>query len=175
MRDEPIMVASEPKVSECIKSASACTDAEIDDFERVVMEGGQVTPIRLRSRIRSAKLLGFHYEGRNLVAVAALKTPANSYRNSIFQNAGVAHECEHYHVELGWAVTLKEWQGRGICTELTKALIREFQHKNLFATTSTANIAMRQLLTGCGFQLIGNAFASKRTNPALELWVLRRE
>src|SRR5437879_6178284 len=107
------MVASELKVSQCIKRPSLCTDAEIDDFQHVVMLGGQVTASRLESRLRAANLLGFHYEGPNLVAIAALKSPADRYRDKAFRKAGVAGEREHYDVELGWAVTLKPYRGRG--------------------------------------------------------------
>lgn len=169
------MVANELKASECVKRPSSCTEAEMDDFRLVVMLGGQVTPFRLKSRIRAASLLGFHYEGLNLAAVAALKAPADRYRDKIFRNAGVAREREHYHVELGWAVTLKPYRGKGLCTELANALIRRLPDENIFATTATDNLGMRHLLTGCGFTRIGKSFVSEAAKRSIELWVLRRE
>ncbi|EKM28840.1 hypothetical protein VCHENC02_5298, partial [Vibrio harveyi] len=72
-----------------IKSPADCTESEIDTFVRMTEEGGQVSTYQLRNKILRAQKLVFIYNNENCVAIAALKTPADSYKTKVFSAAGV--------------------------------------------------------------------------------------
>jgi hypothetical protein len=57
-----------------IKNPNECTDADLEDFERLVKEGGEVDPNGLRGRIRRAEKLVFISDGE-CVGVGAIKNP----------------------------------------------------------------------------------------------------
>src|SRR5260370_23792509 len=110
------------KARDVIRKPASCTSFELDEFYRLVVEGDEVAPAGLRRRISDARLLAFHYKGTMLAAVAALKSSGEAYKNKVFREARVAGESHKFHTELGWAITLKEYRDKGICTSLLKKL-----------------------------------------------------
>jgi len=164
------------KRTQVIKRPDLCTADELKKFHGLVLRGGQVTSERLPELIRRAKLLGFHYVGPRLAAVAGLKTPRESYKNRVFREAGVEHLSNQSHTELGWAVTRKEFQGSGIATSLIQKLLNQMKDEKIFATTASDNFPMRRLLTRFGFRQVGHAYG----DPMLEsssklLWFLEND
>ncbi len=160
-----------PKARDVIRKPASCTSLELDEFYRVVVEGDQVVPAGLRQRISDARLLAFHYRGTLLAAVAALKSSGEGYKNKVFREAGVTCESHKFHTELGWAITLKEYREKGICTRLIKKLFRRIDGERVFATTRHDNAAMQRILAKCGFQRMGRNFEGK-LQENLQLWVL---
>jgi ribosomal protein S18 acetylase RimI-like enzyme len=159
--------------TDIVQPPALFSESELRDFHSLVLEQGQVTRLGLQARIRGAKLLGFHYLGPRLVAVAGLKTPNESYKNQVFREAGVEHLSGQFHTELGWAVTRKEFQGRGIAARLIRKLLRQMKSKNVFATTASDNFHMQRLLARFGFTKTGHPYGDQ--GPAGRsklLWLL---
>ena len=71
-----------------VKKPSDCSETELNIFETLVMKGGEVNGVGLRSRIMKAKPLVFLYETDKIVAgVAALKNPHTYYKTNVFKKA----------------------------------------------------------------------------------------
>ena len=61
----------------CFKEPQACSEAERQEFERLVRQGFDGSDERLGGRIRAARRLAFCFSAEGpLVAIAALKAPS---------------------------------------------------------------------------------------------------
>jgi RimJ/RimL family protein N-acetyltransferase len=159
---------------EKIKEPSECSEKEIEDFYQKVLDGEQVDPFGLRDRIKKAVLLAFHYEENTLVGIAALKRPNETYKKKVFRKAGVSKESDKYNLELGWAYTIKEYRGKGICSSLVQKLISALGSQNIFATTRTDNFPMQVILIKNGFQKTDKPFKRKNSTYNLQLFTRNR-
>lgn len=142
-------------MSQIIKPPSECTEHEIKRFKEMVLQGCQVTEGGLEDLIEQAALLAFHYEGDQLAGVAAVKNPRNEYKKRVFREAGVVEQADEFNLEIGWAFTLKEYEGRHINSNLIQKLIEKSESQNMFATASTTNNRMDRILTKFGFEKTG--------------------
>lgn len=154
-----------------IKEPSGCNKEEIDIFYQLVLKGEQVEKAGFRDRIERAKLLAFHYEGNTLVGVAALKRPNETYTKEVFRKAKVSEESGKYNLEVGWAFTIKEYRGKGICCGLVKKIVDASKSENIFATTKTGNLQMQKILEKNGFQKVGETYRGRTDEYYLQLYV----
>lgn len=154
-----------------IKAPSECTKQEIEDFHQLVSSGGEVEVALLRSRIRRAKLLALHYEKDTLVATTALKRPNETYKKDVFRKARVSDESDRYSLEVGWAFTMEEYRGKGICSGLVQQLVNRSESEAIFATTRKHNLQMHRILKKNGFRKIGKQFKGRTNEYYLELFV----
>jgi predicted GNAT family N-acyltransferase len=152
-----------------IKPPSECTDNEMIGFKGMVLQGRQVTERGLDDLIKQAVFLAFHYEGDQLAGVAALKKPRNEYKSRIFQKAGVVEQADKFDLEIGWAFTLREYEGRHICSNLIQNLIERSESQNMYATTSTKNSRMDRILSRFGFEKAGGPYKGRRDQLQLYL------
>lgn len=151
-----------------IKKPSECSQKEKKDFYDLVVKGNQVNISRLKERIEGAELLAFHYEKNNLVGIAALKYPNESYKNRIFEKAEVPQESGKYKLEFGWAYTELESEGRHICSNLTHKMLESEVSQNIYATTKDKR--MQKILTKNGFKTIGKPYPGEITKDLLLLF-----
>ena len=136
-----------------------------------MLRAGQVNPAGLRTRIKQAHRLAFHYENEELAAIAALKRPSAAYWARVFRGAEAPYSPDAFTAELGWVFTRKEHRGQGITRRLLQRLLHEdTEHDRLFATTSVDNAAMRHLLATLGFAPSGVPF-SGADETLLQLWL----
>lgn len=154
-----------------IRETSNCNKQEIENFHQLVLNGGQVEVSGLRNRIRRAKLLAFHYEKNTLVAITALKRPNETYKKDVFRKAGVSEESDKYNLEVGWAFTVEEYRGKGICSGLVQKIVNKSKSEAIFATTKKHNLQMHRILKKNGFQKIGKPFRGRTNGYYLELFV----
>lgn len=136
-----------------IKDPAECSAKEIDDFEKMVLAGGEINVAGIRNRISDAELLAFYYCKEILVGVCAIKRPSGVYIKKVFNKAGVkelAGQCEY---ELGWAYVLPDCRHRKIITEIMTKLL-EMRGNNIYATTR--NKYMKNLLQKFNFKCVGN-------------------
>jgi hypothetical protein len=117
-----------------------CQAREIEAFCELVAMGEQVPLRGLPRRVRSAYLLAFAYDADRLVAVTAVKNPANSYRDGVFKKAGVFNLAGNYPYEIGYAFTIEGYRGRGLHQGLLNGLIIKIGFQNCYATTKAENV-----------------------------------
>ncbi|WP_318489218.1 hypothetical protein [Photobacterium leiognathi] len=137
-----------------IKSPTDCTDNEIDTFVRMTEEGGQVRTYQLRSKILRAQKLVFIYDNESCVAIAALKTPADSYKAKVFNAADVQDKLTSYHFEIGYIYATVS----GVGNQLMEGVIEASEESAIFATTRDSNAVMQHLLPKFGLNKLGKSY-----------------
>ena len=143
-----------------IFSPSDCTAEALADFEKLVVEGGAVSPEGLAQRIRNAsRLLFLRAPDDQLIGVGALKHPRPEYRNKVFADARATVPADDYPVELGWVVVAKSYQGRRLSTRIVGELLAFAKNENIFATTRTDERVL-SFAFDCGFKINGKPFPS---------------
>jgi GNAT superfamily N-acetyltransferase len=139
---------------------SDCTVQALADFEKLVVEGGAVSPEGLAQRIRNAsRLLFLRAPDDQLIGVGALKHPRPEYRNKVFADARATVPADEYPVELGWVVVAKSYQGRRLSTRIVGELLAFAKNENIFATTRTDERVL-SFAFDCGFKINGKPFSS---------------
>jgi len=147
------------KMDTVIKIPSKCTSDELDKFQKLVVEGGEVTSYRLRQRIEQAAALVFIGESE-CVAVGAIKNPNQSYKQGVFSKAGIANQSNNYIYELGWLYVAPAARGKGIGHSLMQAVASYIGSVGCYATTREDNNAMHNLFSQYNFSRIGAPYTS---------------
>lgn len=150
------------------KNPKDCSDAELESFEKLVAEGGEVALVGLRQRIQCAEKLVFIYEGE-CVAVGAIKNPNARYKTSVFEKSGAA-ECSRYKYELGWIYISKAKRGKGYGRILMELILDSLSGKRCFATTREDNASMHYLFDQFGFSKLGQPYKSENGSYSLVLY-----
>src|SRR5712691_3363705 len=110
-------------------------------FECLVLDGGEVSPDALSERIDSAEALVCHREeGGYITGVAAIKNPARSYKQRVFQKAGEEEEQANYYFELGWVYVRPAFRGSGLSRSLVETALAMGGVEGVFATTRADNM-----------------------------------
>ena len=144
-------------MSDIFKAPYQCTQEELGAFYQLLTVGNEVERQSAQQGIDGSKLLAFHYQGKTLAGIAAVKQPLQNYKTSIFQKSKAKEQAKAYDLELGYAVTLEEFRGMGICSYLVSQLVNLCQN-NMYATTRTANTTMQKILKNNGFQKLGSPY-----------------
>lgn len=150
------------------KSPKDCTDAELESFEKLVAEGGEVAFAGLRQRILRAEKLVFINDGE-FVAVGAIKNPNAGYKAGVFEKAG-APEQSRYEYELGWLYVSNAARGKGYGRVLMESIIDSLSGKACFATTRQDNASMHYLFHQFGFSKLGQPYKSQNRDYSLVLY-----
>lgn len=153
-----------------LKVPADCSDQELERFEGLVRQGGEVQLGGLSGRIREAAALTFAMHEDRLVAVAALKKPTDGYRVGVFQKAGVA-PLDSGHLELGWVFVLPDCRGRGLARRVVADTLVTSGPSGVFATTRSDNHAMRKVLEREHFVRMGQPYKSVRGVYELSLFI----
>lgn len=150
-----------------VKKPVECTGRELEEFAGLVIKGGQVDRTGLKKRIERARLLGFCYEGDELVGTAAIKEAYKAYVSRVFNSANESEKANEYRYELGWIYTLPNYRRRGISRALVEKLLGDYKGYDLFATTGTGNRTMETILGEHGFQKFGSPFQGRKERKQL--------
>lgn len=151
------------------KCPSQCNFSELKAFERLVVEGGEVSQGGLRTRIRNAKSLAFLVD-EDYGGVCAIKRPLVSYKQKVFKKA-CADNCAAYEFELGWLYVSEAMRGLGLGRELLSAILDTLRNDTCFATTRADNVAMHSLFSEFGFTKLGSPYRSEEGDYHLVLYV----
>lgn len=156
------------------RTPKECTKTELDMFERLVKEGGEVDSEGLRQRIENAVYLAWiEADDGNVIGVGAIKKPYAQYRSSVFKRAGSSEVPNQYAFELGWVFIIPACRGKGLSTPLIKRLLSSAENGSIFATTRENNEAMKAILANFEFQKSGEPYNSSNGNHKLVLFIRR--
>ena len=112
-------------INTVLKKPSECLPNDLDSFETLVKEGGEVQTAGLRNRIRKAKWLIFLVEANTiLVGIAALKKPKKTYKNGIFKKAKSSVNPDEFMYEAGWVFVKTEFRGRRYSQLLLETVLK---------------------------------------------------
>lgn len=148
------------------------TQGELDDFVRLVQQGGAVDEHHVRQGIsrKGAKMVLARFE-EIVIGVAALKVPLKSYRNGIESEAKSGYPIPQnlYPFELGYVAVSQHHGRQGIGGALVNKVLELSDGSGLFATTSHS--AMKDsLLPDAGFKPVGTSWANDQ-NEKLHLFI----
>lgn len=144
-----------------VKKPSECTSAELDTFQQLVVEGGEVTPYGLRQRIEQAAVLIFINEN-DCVAIGGIKNPDKDYKDGVFSKAGVSIKSGNYNFELGWLYVTPAARKNGLGHNLMQAIASHLGDSGCYATTRENNSTMRHLFPKYGFSMLGTPYPSEK-------------
>ncbi|WP_028672737.1 GNAT family N-acetyltransferase [Saccharospirillum impatiens] len=153
-----------------IKSPEDCNDAELQSFEKLVTEGGEVALAGLRERIQRAEKLVFINDGE-CVAVGAIKNPNSGYKARVFEKSGALDQAR-YEYELGWLYVSEAARGKGYGRALMESIIHSLSGRSCFATTREDNGSMHHLFNRFGFSKLGQPYESENGNYSLVLYAI---
>ena len=152
------------------KTGSQITDAELAEFQKLVLCDPQVAPNHLPDRIRQAHYLTFLRLGGELVAIGAIKNNPN-YWCAISEESGFDLAQDNYLGEVGYLHTADAHRGNGYGTCVLESLMNAAKGKGLFATVQSKNTASQRLLKKAGFMRVGNSWQSQQVDDSVELYV----
>lgn len=153
-----------------VKPPSECLDEEINEFVRLVNEGGEVDPSGLEERVRRAKKL-FFLKDPSLVAVSAIKRFYQQYKNSIFEKAGCSNIASSYQLEIGWMYVRPASRGKGFGRKLLEAMINQLGGGSCYTTARSDNRIMHHMLTSHGFDRVGMEYPSNQSDHKIILYI----
>lgn len=153
-----------------VKPPKECPRTEIDAFEDLVKLGGEVTAHGLRARIENAFYLALaKADTGELVAVAALKKPNDTYRESVFKKSQSSEKPSGWPAELGWIFVKETYRKQGLATRLVKALFSEANTMRVYATARKCNDPILPLLQKYDFVPTGRPYSSSEGSYDLVL------
>ncbi|WDH47270.1 GNAT family N-acetyltransferase [Pseudomonas chlororaphis] len=150
------------------KAPKDCSSTELNIFERLVSDGGEVSLAGLRQRIQRAEKLIFINDGE-CVAVGAIKNPNARYKTGVFEKSN-APEQSKYQYELGWLYVSSAARGKGYGRILMEAIKESLAGKACFATTREENTPMHYLFGQFGFSKLGQPYKSANGDYSLVLY-----
>jgi predicted GNAT family N-acyltransferase len=157
-----------PDLSVQVATPSTAGKKKLQQFYDLVLWGEQVNPNFLMKRINNCELLAFGQLDGQLAGIAALKNPAAHHKAEVFELAGVAPQAGYYSYELGYCVTAADYQHRGVCRGLIRALLEAYAGSWFYATTK--NDHMRKLLLEAGFTQLGSSYHNE-AGEVLDLFI----
>jgi predicted GNAT family N-acyltransferase len=139
-----------------IKRPKDCAKSELQKFEQLVVEGGQVKPDGLDEKVRGCMFLAFCFVGNELASVAALKNKAREYVESLYDKTGTSNKEDLPLIEIGYCFTNHHHRGKKYNSLLVDSLLQKAKGKLVFATTG--NPIMKSFFEKRGFQKVGNPY-----------------
>jgi predicted GNAT family N-acyltransferase len=157
-----------------IKKPSECSSDEIEVFEKLVAEAGEVQTEGLRTLVLRAERLVFLYSGdKELAGIAAIKRPNEGYKRKVFRQAKSQEIPNSYTYELGWVVVTEAFRGLRLSCILVEAALTVVAEAKIYATTRTDNEPMLRTNVRYGFHVSGDPYLTNRQegNHSLSLFV----
>ena len=128
----------------------------IEQMISFVDEGEQVNRRYVELGVENADLIAMIIDDNTVVTAATLKNPIDSYRESVFRQAGVENEKDKFSKELGYVVSNPTFEGKKFCQKLLSEFLPSINNQNIFATTRKP--AMSHILAKNGFKKTGNTY-----------------
>lgn len=156
-----------------IKKPANMERAELEVFEKLVVEGGEIDPLNLGPRLESAEYLGYAIDSGKMIAVGAIKNPTLRHKSDIARKSGI--DLSNFKKELGYLFVRPSHQNQHLATRIAKELLDKVDGP-IFATTRIDNYHSIRLLEKQNFMNEGQPWFSQRRTPSRQgirlcLWV----
>jgi ribosomal protein S18 acetylase RimI-like enzyme len=137
------ILISDPMSNEIIaRRPSECSKRELEAFVTVAAKGEEVESRDIeRGANRAATLLWINGDDGPF-AVAAVKTPFDSYKKRVFQKAGVPTEFNKLTLELGYIYVEEAQRHNGHGPALVQKAVGLYGKQGIYATTRADNARM---------------------------------
>jgi predicted GNAT family N-acyltransferase len=152
-------------------SPSVVGTVDLATFESLVLTSGEVSAKTLSKLIPVALSLAFAKIDDDVVAVAALKRPNQSYRTKVFTKAKSTSNPANYQFELGWVFVSPAARGKRLASKLVETLVCSLNGASAYATSRVDNEYMHSALARCAFHPVGNSYTSQLNEPEIQLFI----
>ncbi|MCK4912142.1 MAG: N-acetyltransferase [Candidatus Omnitrophica bacterium] len=142
-----------------VKSPKECSKEEINEFIKLVSEGGEVDIRGLEERVQRARNL-FFLKNPHLVAISAIKRFYQQYKNSIFEKAGCSDIANDYKFEMGWMYTKPISRRKGFSRDLLEVMLNQLKGISCYTIVGSENHIMQHMLESHGFNKVGKEYSS---------------
>lgn len=142
----------------------------MQQLAQLIAVGTEVDMSMVARNLKAAATIAWAEDNGQAVGVIVLKHPVTSYRDKVFEAAGVAEMAREYPVELGYTYVSPDQRSQGTSIKLMRTMMRSLRGK-VFATTRENNTTINKLLTFAGFKQLGEPYMSGRGDYRLFLWV----
>ena len=136
------------------------SESELTKFCELVRAGGEDESEGLERRVQQAKSLVFLKVDKQIVGVAAIKQPRNTYRDRVFRSAGVREAACQFQLELGYIFVKPEYRGQRYSYVLSVLAMSQADRKAIYATTRQNNLLMKKTLERLEFRCVGDSWQS---------------
>lgn len=154
-----------------IKKYSDLTENEIKGILDLIKKGGEVNSKTLPFRFSKSELVGFYKKDENIIAIAVIKNPQQSYIVNTFKKSNSNIPSEDYKYELGYVVVEKEYRKEKLASKLCYTLIDILKNHKVFATTKVQNCGMKTILSKNNFNEVGTQYLNKNEDAFLKLHI----
>jgi predicted GNAT family N-acyltransferase len=154
-----------------IKKYSDLTENEIKGILNLIKKGGEVNNKTLPFRFSKTKFFGFYKKDENVIAIAAIKNPQQSYILNTFKKSNSNISYEDFKFELGYVMVEEEYRKEKLVSKLCYALIETLKNHNIFATTKVQNCGMKTILSKNNFNEVGTQYLNKNEDAFLKLYI----
>ncbi|NVK20804.1 MAG: hypothetical protein HWE30_19165 [Methylocystaceae bacterium] len=145
-----------------LMAGSDLPEADLVAVATMIKDGGAVKGSlqAIRERVRRAHLVAIaRSDDQRIIAVAALKKPATTYRKGLSERSGYGLSEEKFPIELGYLTVLKEWRGPDVegvwlSSVLLQKLMEKVGQRGAFATTKIERLC-QDVLPDLGFEFCG--------------------
>lgn len=141
----------------------------LQQLSQLISTGSEVEMSMVQRNLQKASSIGYALDNGRPVGVIVLKDPVPSYRQKVFQNAGVPELEQRYQLELGYVYV--EPQYRGMVSARLLRLMNRSITSPIFATTRENNTTINKILEFGGYQLTGEPWSSDRGTYNILLWI----
>lgn len=157
-----------------VKTPTECTEHQLQEFEDLLVEGGEVNTRGLSTRIRRAKTLFFLLTNDgSLIGIAALKNPDKAYKKRVFVKAKTEEDPKDFHYEVGWIYIKPTFRGQKLSQKLLEKVLEVAGSANVYATTRESNEPMQRTNRHYGLNPSGQPYCSEEGNYNLTLYTRR--
>ncbi|WP_159728009.1 hypothetical protein [Sphingobacterium sp. 18053] len=128
----------------------------LDQLIDLIEQGGQVQRSYIEKGIENADLIALLVENNVIISSATLKNPLKSYKERVFQQAGVGKFNKEGLKELGYIVTNSKYEGQRLCQKLLNEFLKKIHTNQIFATTRKES--MIHILEKFEFKKMGQSY-----------------
>jgi ribosomal protein S18 acetylase RimI-like enzyme len=143
----------------------------LSEAGRLIEHGGEVDGDLVPRHLRRAAGVSLLRCESEVVGVAVLKRPLETYRNAVFEKAVVSMIPKHWRYELGYVCIADAARGHGFARHLCRSVLECADGASVFATTRSDNDRMQRVLANVGFSRAGKAYASTRRDATINLFL----
>lgn len=154
-----------------IKKYSELTEIEIQQILTLIKKGGEVDNEKLPTRFAKSKQIAFFDNEKEIIAVAAIKKPKQSYIQKISKKSNLILELENYNLEIGYVMVDENFRGQQLASKLCDKLIDLNKDEFIYATTKVQNCSMKKILLKNNFNRIGTQYLNEKKDAFLEVYI----
>ncbi|MFA0712659.1 GNAT family N-acetyltransferase [Vibrio splendidus] len=153
-----------------INPPSSFSKKELDEFEKIVVDAGEVQAAGFRELMGAAHRLVLLYVDDELAATGAIKIPRDTYKNRVFRKASVPELTNQFPFEAGWIFVSERHRRKGFSTQILQAIASELEGQGCYATTRADNFGMHEIFKRTKFKQLGQDYKSTNGDYNLGLF-----